>query len=220
MSKLEEQAEAELQKYVDGLWEKHERRRNIRIPDKSRREVMRKFPFTGSLGSESDVREYLKDLDGHITDRFNYGKWALGVIGERVDARGEREETDGQVIPREKAVRRRMRIIDFVSRDWLTMGDLVDRKFKSRPRRINWKAICDEWNTAYPYDRMKEEGLRVAFHRAISQPKVQQEYFDRTEDIFLIMDRERIDRALIGPDTNVRGILEPLLKRYRDKGIL
>lgn len=43
-------------------------------------------------------------------------------------------------------------------------------------KRINWKATCEAWNEAHPYDQKTPKVLKATFHRAIDDGDLQREF--------------------------------------------
>lgn len=86
--------------------------------------------------------------------------------------------------PREKRYNkpfeRRLHIVDFIIGQQLTLRQRKKRSFH-RHKQIKWKRILIAWNEAHPYDIMTLGRLQVAYRQAITQPDIQQAYFDRKD---------------------------------------
>jgi len=86
------------------------------------------------------------------------------------------------------------------------VGFIIDQQLIHRGRkqrsfiyrkRINWKQTCVAWNEAHPYDQMTSAVLKANFYRAITEEKLQQEYFIRNDREDIAASRPRIHGSAI-----------------------
>ncbi|MFC1944887.1 hypothetical protein ACFLX5_05350 [Chloroflexota bacterium] len=156
-----------LEERKKAIWSRWEKKLGMPLEEDFRKK------FEQDFGFDEDEEEELEDLDGLISEFFNKLRALEYFPSPRTPKNPPRKRY-------QRPYQKRLHMVDFIIGWQLTVEMHKQRLFGSR-KRINWKRTCEAWNKAYPYDPMTPAVLKATFYRAITEEKLQQEYFTRKD---------------------------------------